>query len=394
MLHVPGPSCISLSEPHRESVVALVTCRGCSFLPVSPHWCRTWGLPGRSPAAREYTRALGVFSDRLLWGGGQVDVSWVGVDGPAPYPEGGPSAPTAEWQVAEARALVHTLAGWSVVDTMVVPTKTPERRLIFGKGNFEHLTGESLWVCPSSVSAKSMQAESCKGWLPGAREAAGQVSGRRGQPRRRMSPQACAWGSDRSQVGESFLQLRQRLLREKEVKLRRALERLRRKSFLSQLPHGLIESFSATLEDVAHADVIVHVRDVSHPETELQKVSVLSALQGLGLPAPLLDSVVEVHNKVDLVPGYRPPDPSAVAVSALRGQGLEELRVGLEEAVLRATGRQVLTLHIQLAGPQLSWLYKEATVQQVDVLPEAGAAHVKVIISNSAYGKFRKLFPG
>lgn len=41
-----------------------------------------------------------------------------------------------------------------------------------------------------------------------------------------------------------------------------------------------------------------------------------------------------------------------------------------------------------------SWLYKEATVQQVDVLPEAGAAHVKVIISNSAYGKFRKLFPG
>lgn len=164
--------------------------------------------------------------------------------------------------------------------------------------------------------------------------------------------------------------------------------------FLSQLPHGLIESFSATLEDVAHSDLIVHVRDVSHPETELQKVSVLSALQGLGLPAPLLDSVVEVHNKVDLVPGYRPPDPSAVAVSALLGQGLEELRVGLEEAVLRATGRQVLTLHIKLAGPQLSWLYKEATVQQVDVLPEAGAAHVKVIISNSAYGKFRKLFPG
>lgn len=47
----------------------------------------------------------------------------------------------------------------------------------------------------------------------------------------------------------------------------------------------------------------MHVRDISHPETELQKASVLSALRGLGLPAPLLDSVVEVHNKVDLVPG-------------------------------------------------------------------------------------------
>lgn len=52
-------------------------------------------------------------------------------------------------------------------------------------------------------------------------------------------------------------------------------------------------------------------------------------------------------------PRYRPPDPSVVAVSALLGQGLEELRAGLEEAVLRATGRQVLTLHITLAGPQL-----------------------------------------
>lgn len=50
-------------------------------------------------------------------------------------------------------------------------------------------------------------------------------------------------------------------------------------------------------------DLIIHVRDVSHPETELQKASVLSALHGLCLPAPLLDSVLEVHNKVDLVPG-------------------------------------------------------------------------------------------
>lgn len=50
-------------------------------------------------------------------------------------------------------------------------------------------------------------------------------------------------------------------------------------------------------------DVILHVRDVSHPEHELQKASVLSALQGLGLPAQLLDSLVEVHNKVDRVPG-------------------------------------------------------------------------------------------
>ncbi|XP_022348458.1 putative GTP-binding protein 6 [Enhydra lutris kenyoni] len=73
--------------------------------------------------------------------------------------------------------------------------------------------------------------------------------------------------------------------------------------FLSQLPYSLIESFSATLEDVAHSDLIVHVRDVTHPEAELQKACVLSSLRGLCLPAPLLDSVLEVHNKTDLVPG-------------------------------------------------------------------------------------------
>uniref|UniRef100_A0ABI7VUI7 Hflx-type G domain-containing protein n=1 Tax=Felis catus TaxID=9685 RepID=A0ABI7VUI7_FELCA len=163
--------------------------------------------------------------------------------------------------------------------------------------------------------------------------------------------------------------------------------------FLSQLPHSLIESFSATLEDVAHSDLVVHVRDVSHPETELQKATVLAALRGLRLPAPLLDSVLEVHNKVDLVPGYSPSGSQAVAVSALLGHGLPELRARLEDAVLRATGRQVLTLRVRLAGAQLSWLHQEATVLDVDVIPEAGAADVRVVISSSAYSKFRKLFP-
>lgn len=164
--------------------------------------------------------------------------------------------------------------------------------------------------------------------------------------------------------------------------------------FLSQLPHGLIESFSATLEDVAQSDVIIHVRDLSHPEAELQKACVLSTLQNLHLPAPLLASIIEVHNKVDLVPGYCPTGTHAVAVSALLGHGLEALKARLEDAILLATGRQVLTLRVQLEGPQLSWLHTEATVQEVSVLPEAGVADVTVIISSSALGKFRKLFPG
>lgn len=57
-------------------------------------------------------------------------------------PHSGPS-PKAEWQVAEAEALVHTLDGWSVVERMVVPTKTPDGKLIFSRGTLQHLTGGS-----------------------------------------------------------------------------------------------------------------------------------------------------------------------------------------------------------------------------------------------------------
>ncbi|NWW54109.1 GTPB6 protein, partial [Pedionomus torquatus] len=140
-------------------------------------------------------------------------------------------------------------------------------------------------------------------------------------------------------------------------------------------------------------DLIVHVRDITHPETVLQKATVLSVLKNLNLPNHLLDSMVEVHNKVDLIERYKPTEENALAISALHGHGLEELKEEIEKKILTATGKKILKLHVNLEGPQLSWLYKEATVQEVDVIPEDGTARVKVIISNSAFGKYRNLFP-
>ncbi|XP_069429707.1 putative GTP-binding protein 6 isoform X4 [Ovis canadensis] len=408
---------------------------------------------------------------------------------------GKPQGTRAEWQVAEARALVCTLDGWSVVATMVVPTKTPDKKLIFGRGTLEQLT-ERIRGSPE-ITAVFLNVERLATPTKKDLEAAWRVpvfdrftlvlhifrcNARTKEARLQValaelpvlrshvkSNVAHLGGRGRSSrytmgSGESFLQVQQRLLRDRETKIQKALERLRRKrrllgqqrrrrefpvvsvvgytncgkttlikaltgdaaiqprdqlfatldvtahagrlpsaltvlyvdtiGFLSQLPHSLVASFSATLQDVARSDLIVHVRDVSHPETELQKASVLSALGGLGLPDALLESMVEVHNKVDLVPGYTPVEPDVLAVSALLGLGLDELMARVEDAILRATGRRTLTLRVRLAGPQLSWLHQEATVQAVDVIPEAGAADVKVIISDSAYGRFQKLFPG
>ncbi|XP_061034936.1 putative GTP-binding protein 6 isoform X2 [Eubalaena glacialis] len=323
------------------------------------------------------------------------DVKW----GP-----GKPQGTRAEWQVVEAQALVHTLDGWSVVDTMVVPTKTPDRKLIFGRGTLEHLTGESfLQVQQRLLKDKEAKIRKALDKLRRKRLLLGQ------QRRRREFPVVSVVGYTncgkttliKALTGDAAIQPRDQLFATLDVTAhagwlpsRLTVIYMDTIGFLSQLPHSLVESFSATLEDVRHSDLVVHVRDVSHPETELQKASVLSALRALQLPRPLLDHMVEVLNKVDLVPGYRPAEPNAVAVSALLGLGLEELKARLEGAVLRATGRRVLTLRVGLAGPQLSWLHQEATVQAVDVRPEAGVADVKVIISDSAYGRFRKLFPG
>ncbi|XP_038612950.1 putative GTP-binding protein 6 isoform X1 [Tachyglossus aculeatus] len=410
----------------------------------------------------------------------------------------GPKKPTltrVDLQVAEATALVRTLAGWSVEETAVVSTKTPDKKLLFGKGNFALLT-EKIKGCPQITSVflnveritplTKKELESAWGvevfdrftivlhiFRCNARTreaklqlALAEIPLLRANLRNEVAHLDQQGGGSRYILGsgETHLEVQQRLLKEKEGKIQKALEKLKRKrhllrnqrekcefptvavmgytnsgktsliraltgdpaaeprdrpfatldvtahagalpsrltvvyvdtiGFLSRLPHGLIESFSATLEDAAHADLIIHVRDISHLDTALQKASVLAVLRNLRLPRELLDSIVEVHNKVDLMDRYTPSEPNAVAVSALRGHGLEELKAEIDRMVLKATGRKVLTLKIDLAGAQLSWLYKEATVQEVDVIPEDGTANVRVIISPSAYGKYRNRFPG
>ncbi|XP_039770107.1 putative GTP-binding protein 6, partial [Ornithorhynchus anatinus] len=409
----------------------------------------------------------------------------------------GPKKPTltrVDLQVAEATALVRTLADWSVEETAVVSTKTPGEKLVFGKGNFALLT-EKIKSCPqitsvflnvermTPVTKRELEAAwgvevfdrftvvlhifRCNARTREAKLqlALAEIPLLRSNLRNEVAHLDQQGGGSRYILGsgETFVEVRRRLLKEKEIKIKKALEKLREKrhllrsqrrkcefpviavmgytnsgktsliraltgdpaaeprdqpfatlditayagalpsrltviyvdtiGFLSQLPHALIGSFSATLEDVAHADLIIHVRDVSHPDTVLQKASVLDALRNLRLPRALLDSIVEVHNKVDLMDRYAPAEPNAVAVSALLGHGLGELKAEIDRVVLKATGRKVLTLKIDLAGAQLSWLYKEATVQEVDVIPEDGTANVRVIMSHSAYGKYRSRFP-
>ena len=73
--------------------------------------------------------------------------------------------------------------------------------------------------------------------------------------------------------------------------------------FITNMPHGLVESFKATLEEIHNADLLVHVRDISHPHTNYQRDTVLKVLKDIGVPEEVLEQkYIEVWNKIDLLP--------------------------------------------------------------------------------------------
>lgn len=79
--------------------------------------------------------------------------------------------------------------------------------------------------------------------------------------------------------------------------------------FITDLPHGLVESFKATLDEIHFADLLVHVRDISHPQTAHQKETVLQVLKEIGVSEDIIQSkYLEVWNKIDLVPDRKELD--------------------------------------------------------------------------------------
>jgi GTP-binding protein HflX len=140
--------------------------------------------------------------------------------------------------------------------------------------------------------------------------------------------------------------------------------------FISDLPTQLIEAFRATLEEVAAADIILHVRDVAHPDTSSQRSDVLGVLNEMASGEnPTLDEhwsgrTIEVLNKADLLGGIADvpgTDASAIAVSALTGEGLDALRAALDARL--AAGMETVDYALPPAdGGRIAWLYQHGEV--------------------------------
>ncbi len=100
--------------------------------------------------------------------------------------------------------------------------------------------------------------------------------------------------------------------------------------FIADLPTTLIAAFRATLEEVIEADIILHVRDINHPETHLQKIEVEKILHDLGINIDETNKFLTVINKIDLLTeptnDHIPPEnKNCVHISALKHLGLDRL---------------------------------------------------------------------
>jgi len=140
--------------------------------------------------------------------------------------------------------------------------------------------------------------------------------------------------------------------------------------FISDLPTTLVAAFRATLEEVLAADVILHVRDIAHAETEEQAADVMAVLKDLGVSQGARDEIIEVWNKIDLLDAdHRAAlntdaachQARVVPVSAVTGEGVPALLARVEEAL----AEHIPVFSIDLApedGAQLAWVYGHGEV--------------------------------
>lgn len=151
--------------------------------------------------------------------------------------------------------------------------------------------------------------------------------------------------------------------------------------FISDLPTELVASFRATLEEVLDADLIVHVRDISHEQSEEQAMDVRKILTTLGVPedAPM----VEVWNKIDLldedsrIAAQTEADrkDDLFAISAVTGNGMDDLLVSLAEHLKDPRREEVIELTFA-QGRERAWLFDAGIVTNEELIEKGYTLNV------------------
>ncbi|MEM1380830.1 MAG: GTPase HflX [Pseudomonadota bacterium] len=192
--------------------------------------------------------------------------------------------------------------------------------------------------------------------------------------------------------------------------------------FISDLPTHLVAAFRATLEEVLEADVVVHVRDISHEESDAQRTDVLNVLAELGLTDESDAVFIEAWNKLDALPSASsrnaegvsgtqgptaadltklakeragsaegtPNDPLTVAVSALTGEGVEDL-LAMVDAELTAFRQDITYVLAPTEAEAAAWLHRNGDVLG-ETYSDSGARTITVRLEVRDVGRFEKDF--
>lgn len=172
--------------------------------------------------------------------------------------------------------------------------------------------------------------------------------------------------------------------------------------FVSDLPTQLIAAFRATLEEVVHADLIIHVRDIAHADTEAQRTDVMQVLDELGLnirdesgSEEFAPAYIEAWNKIDLLHGDMREDcmlaaksrSDVVVLSAQTGEGIDDLRRHIADRMTQ--GSQLHRLSINLSdGASVAWLHEHGEVLKTESHDIDQNLIVTARLSDAAYARF------
>jgi len=171
--------------------------------------------------------------------------------------------------------------------------------------------------------------------------------------------------------------------------------------FVSDLPHELVAAFRATLEEVLEADIIVHVRDIAHPESDAQLRDVEDVLKQLGIdlhpedPAEARRPVIEALNKMDLLDEVAAEAIEAqvarasnqIPISALNGRGMDALLARIERELMHK--RRPMRIVVPLGdGQTIAWLYRRGEV--IRRMDDEADAHFDVLLDDADLARLKK----
>lgn len=166
--------------------------------------------------------------------------------------------------------------------------------------------------------------------------------------------------------------------------------------FVSNLPTELVAAFRATLEEVSSADLILHVRDIAHPDSEAQKEDVETVLASLGLTEEQGPRRLEVWNKIDLldredrraVLNEAERREDVAPISSVSGEGVDHLRERIAELLRGDSAVHHVRLGVEEGG-RLAWLHSRGEV--LDSRTEDDVIEVEVRLSPENWTRFQSL---